>query len=58
MLVVVSWPEMTTPNTASQKYSNEPNLSARSDSNGARATSRTMPTSVPMVEPVVATLMA
>ncbi len=44
---------MTTPNTASQKNSNAPNLSAISPSAGVNSARKNMPISVPMTEPVV-----
>ncbi len=51
--LLVIWPEMTTPNRASQKNSYVPNRSAASPSSGAINASARMPTSVPRVEDVV-----
>ena len=50
----VTWPDIITPNTASQKNSKAPNDSATSPSSGVNSARQTMPNSEPVTEPVVA----
>ena len=54
----VRLPEITTPNTASQKNSYAPNFSAASPSTGVNKASAIIPIQVPSTEPVVAIPMA